>query len=100
MLVRAFRPWCDEYDCAPWPFIPAPHLTLHWTLPHILSPRRGRNTYGQLGTGDTEDRLDDADDELVTVDLGDSAALAISAGESHVCALLTDSAMKVKAAAK
>lgn len=63
------------------------------------SHRRGRNTYGQLGAGDTEDRLDEADEELVTVDLGDSAALAIAAGESHVCVLLTDSTMKVKSPA-
>lgn len=66
-----------------------------WALPHILSLRRGRNTYGQLGAGDNEDRLDEADEELVAVALGDSSALAISAGESHVCALLADATMKV-----
>ena len=56
---------------------------------------RGRNTYGQLGTGDNEDRLDEADEDVVAVDLGESQAVDIAAGESHVCASLADATVKV-----
>ena len=52
----------------------------------------GRNQYGQLGIGDTEDRGDNPDemgDALPTVDLGtDRTAVAISAWSTHTCALL------------
>ena len=57
---------------------------------------RGRNTYGQLGTGDSEDLLDEADEEVVAVDLGESQAVGIAAGESHVCARLADATVKVQ----
>ncbi|CAM9224014.1 unnamed protein product [Ascophyllum nodosum] len=56
----------------------------------------GRNTYGQLGTGDSEDLLDEADEEVVAVDLGESQAVGIAAGESHVCARLADATVKVQ----
>ena len=57
---------------------------------------RGRNTYGQLGTGDNEDRLDEADEDVVAVDLGESEALGIAAGDDHVCASFTDGTVKVQ----
>lgn len=56
---------------------------------------RGRNTWGQLGTGDDEDILDEASDSVVAVDLDGSSASAIAAGEGHVCALLDDASVKV-----
>lgn len=56
--------------------------------------RRGRNTYGQLGAGDSDDRLDGSGLELVTVDLDGSVATAIAAGEGHACALLDDASVK------
>lgn len=55
---------------------------------------RGRNTHGQLGTGDSDDRLDGSGAELVAVDLDGSVATAIAAGESHTCALLDDDSIK------
>ncbi|CAM9224093.1 unnamed protein product [Ascophyllum nodosum] len=54
----------------------------------------GRNNHGQLGTGDNEDRLDEADEDVVAVDLGESQAVDIAAGESHVCASLADATVK------
>ncbi|CAN0188731.1 unnamed protein product, partial [Ectocarpus fasciculatus] len=54
----------------------------------------GRNTHGQLGTGDSDDRLDGSGAELVAVDLDGSVATAIAAGESHTCALLDDDSIK------
>ena len=56
---------------------------------------RGRNTWGQLGTGDDEDRLDDGNKALKAVDLGGSSAIAIAAGEAHVCVLTKDKSVKV-----
>lgn len=56
---------------------------------------RGRNTYGQLGRGDTQDVLDEDDVAATAVDLGGSSASAIAAGEGHVCALLDDASVKV-----
>lgn len=56
---------------------------------------RGRNTWGQLGTGDDQDVLDEAGESVVAVDLDGSSASAIAAGEGHVCALLDDSSVKV-----
>ncbi|CAM9212563.1 unnamed protein product [Sphacelaria rigidula] len=54
----------------------------------------GRNTWGQLGTGDDQDVLDEAGESVVAVDLDGSSASAIAAGEGHVCALLDDSSVK------
>ncbi|CBJ30978.1 conserved unknown protein [Ectocarpus siliculosus] len=54
----------------------------------------GRNTHGQLGTGDSDDRLDGNGLALVAVDLDGSVATAIAAGESHTCALLDDDSIK------
>ncbi|MEM9666492.1 MAG: hypothetical protein AAF970_16270, partial [Bacteroidota bacterium] len=58
----------------------------------------GRNTDGQLGLGDTDDRGDDEDemgDDLPAVDLGTGrTATAIIAGNLHTCALLDDSSLK------
>lgn len=56
--------------------------------------RRGRNTWGQLGAGDSDDRLDGSDLPLVAVDLDGSVATSIAAGEGHVCALLDDDTVK------
>lgn len=58
-------------------------------------PDRGRNKSGQLGRGDTQDVLDEDGVAATAVDLGDSSASAIAAGESHVCALLDDNSVKV-----
>lgn len=55
---------------------------------------RGRNTWGQLGVGDSDDRMDGSGVELAAVDLDGSAASAIAAGEGHVCALLDDASVK------
>ncbi|CAN0089640.1 unnamed protein product [Scytosiphon promiscuus] len=54
----------------------------------------GRNTWGQLGVGDSNDRLDGSGLELAAVDLDGSVASAIAAGEGHVCALLDDATVK------
>ncbi|CAN0464733.1 unnamed protein product, partial [Laminaria digitata] len=54
----------------------------------------GRNTWGQLGTGDAEDRLDDSGAALVAVDLDGSSPTAIAAGEDHVCVLNQDNSVK------
>ncbi|WP_411024150.1 RCC1 domain-containing protein, partial [Salmonella sp. s58408] len=54
----------------------------------------GRNTWGQLGTGDDEDRLDDGNKVLKSVNLGGSSAIAIAAGEAHVCVLTKDKSVK------
>lgn len=56
--------------------------------------RRGRNTWGQLGTGDSDDRLDGSGLDLVAVDLDGSVATSIAGGEGHVCALLDDASVK------
>lgn len=58
----------------------------------------GMNRYGQLGLGDTFDRGDvlaELGDNMPTVDLGTGrTALAISAGDSHTCALLDTGQVK------
>jgi alpha-tubulin suppressor-like RCC1 family protein len=56
----------------------------------------GNNQVGQLGGGAREDRGDQAEemgDSLVPVDLA-GTAVAIDAGERHVCALLEDQSVK------
>jgi alpha-tubulin suppressor-like RCC1 family protein len=56
----------------------------------------GSNTSGQLGLGDTDSRGDNASEmggSLTTVDLG-TTAKAISAGDSHTCAILDNSQVK------
>ncbi|KAJ1472221.1 regulator of chromosome condensation 1/beta-lactamase-inhibitor protein II [Baffinella frigidus] len=53
----------------------------------------GRNSNGQLGLGDTDNRGDDPGHmgaNLLPVDLGGLRAEAISAGTSHTCASLED----------
>lgn len=54
----------------------------------------GRNTWGQLGTGDRADRLDGDIAGLVTVNLDGSSAKSIAAGETHVCVLNQDTSLK------
>eukprot|EP00903_Cladosiphon_okamuranus_P020591 g18901.t2 len=54
----------------------------------------GRNKWGQLGAGDSDDRLDGSGVPLVAVDLDGSVAASIAAGEGHVCALLDDDSVK------
>ncbi len=58
----------------------------------------GLNDSGQLGLGDTSNRGDgsnEMDDNLPTVDLGSGiTARAISAGDSHTCAVLDNSSIK------
>jgi len=58
----------------------------------------GRNTNGQLGIGDTNDRGDGANEmgaNLPTVDLGTGkTATQIAAGNTHTCALLNDGTVK------
>jgi cysteine-rich repeat protein len=58
----------------------------------------GRNSMGQLGLGDTEDRGDqvgEMGDALPAVDLGTGKrAVAITAGDEHTCALLADGSLK------
>ena len=58
----------------------------------------GRNSYGQLGLGDRNDRGDGANemgDNLPAVSLGTGrTAKAISAGGHHTCALLDDNSVK------
>jgi len=58
----------------------------------------GDNGYGQLGQGDTDDRGDDPDemgDNLAAVDLGTGrTAVAITAGEFNVCAILDNATVK------
>ncbi|CAM9805044.1 unnamed protein product, partial [Hapterophycus canaliculatus] len=54
----------------------------------------GRNTWGQLGVGDSDDRLDGSGAALAPVDLDGSVASAIAAGEGHMCALLDDASVK------
>lgn len=56
---------------------------------------RGRNSNGQLGTGDSDDRLDGKNSDLVAVDLGTSSVTAIAAGGEHTCALIDDGSVKV-----
>ena len=56
---------------------------------------RGRNTWGQLGAGDDEDRLDDPNQKLVAVDLDGSSPVAIAAGEAHVCIIDKNKSVKV-----
>ena len=56
----------------------------------------GDNEHGQLGLGDTQNRgenLDEMGDALPTVDLG-RAAIAITAGEEHTCAILDDGSVR------
>ena len=58
----------------------------------------GRNNFGQLGIGDTDDRGDAANemgDNLPFVDLGTGrTARSLSLGEFHTCALLDDFSAK------
>lgn len=57
----------------------------------------GRNYYGQLGQGDTNDRGDKTrlGNNLKPVDLGlDKKALAVSAGFQHTCSILNDQTVK------
>ncbi|MFN3199699.1 MAG: MopE-related protein [Bradymonadia bacterium] len=58
----------------------------------------GRNTSGQLGLGDTEDRGDNPNemgDRLGTVDLGTGrTAVRVDAGGKHTCAILDDGTVK------
>jgi alpha-tubulin suppressor-like RCC1 family protein len=58
----------------------------------------GRNTFGQLGLGDEEDRGDgprEMGDWLPAVDLGRGRrALSVEAGGQHTCALLDDGGLK------
>jgi hypothetical protein len=58
----------------------------------------GRNTYGELGLGDTRDHgatAADMGDNLPFVDLGTGrTALAVSAGRYHTCAILDDGSVK------
>jgi alpha-tubulin suppressor-like RCC1 family protein len=57
----------------------------------------GRNAYGQLGQGDTNNRGDEADElaNLSNIDLGAGrSAVQISAGGQHTCALLDDDSVK------
>ncbi len=58
----------------------------------------GRNTEGQLGLGNTDNRGDgvsEMGDNLPAVDLGTGkTALAVSAGRGHTCALLNDNTVK------
>ena len=58
----------------------------------------GNNEFGQLGTGGTEDRGDDLGemgDALKAIPLGAGRkAIAISAGDSHSCAVLDDGSVK------
>lgn len=56
---------------------------------------RGRNTFGQLGTGADDDLLDGHTDQLVEVDLGGGVVHSIAAGGDHVCARLDDASVKV-----
>jgi len=56
----------------------------------------GSNASGQLGLGDTDSRGDEPNemgDNLLAVDLG-TTAKAISAGDSHTCAILDNSQVK------
>lgn len=56
----------------------------------------GRNSFGQLGLGDMERRGDDPNemgDNLPAVNLG-MAATAVTAGENHTCALLSDGTVR------
>lgn len=57
----------------------------------------GKNNFGQLGLGDTNDRGDgpnEMGDSLPAVDLGNGrTATAITAGNHHVCALLDDASV-------
>jgi alpha-tubulin suppressor-like RCC1 family protein len=58
----------------------------------------GRNSHGQLGYGDVEDRgdeLGEMGDSLLPVDLGEGrTATALAAGKDHTCALLDNAAVK------
>lgn len=57
----------------------------------------GRNSYGQLGLGDTAARGDgpgEMGDALPAVDLGAGRAVALAAGSLHTCALLDDGRVK------
>jgi len=60
----------------------------------------GRNYFGQLGLGDTQDRGDQADElgdnpSWKAVDFGTGrTAKAITAGSNHACAILDDSSVK------
>jgi len=58
----------------------------------------GENDDGELGTGDTDDRGDNRDEmgaNLAFVDLGTGrTAVALAAGEEHVCALLDNATVK------
>ena len=58
----------------------------------------GRNSYGQLGLGDTNSRGDGSNemgDNLPVVDLGTGrTATAIAAGQYHTCALLDNASVK------
>ncbi|HEX4982726.1 MAG TPA: fibronectin type III domain-containing protein [Ilumatobacteraceae bacterium] len=58
----------------------------------------GANSHGQLGLGDVEHRGDDLGemgDALLPIDLGTGrVAVAISAGNSHMCAILDNGSLK------
>lgn len=47
----------------------------------------GRNSRGQLGVGDTDDRGDEPDELPSEVKLGDATVVHVSAGVNHTCAL-------------
>ena len=49
----------------------------------------GKNTYGQLGVGDTTDR-----NSPTAVSLGSSTVKAVALGGSHTCAILNDDSVK------
>jgi alpha-tubulin suppressor-like RCC1 family protein len=58
----------------------------------------GKNDSGQLGQGDTDSRgngPNEMGDNLLSIDLGSGkTARAISAGDSHTCAILDNSSIK------
>ncbi len=61
-----------------------------WTRAHVRDPVRphplwcwGNNTFGQLGVGDTTDRL-------VPTQVGDSTWLSVTTGFAHTCGLRAD----------
>ncbi len=57
----------------------------------------GNNAFGQLGLGDGEHRGDDSDEMgtfLSQVNLGGFSAIAMTTGETHSCAILSDGKVK------